>query len=81
MGEADKLQQPGDFISALITDRPYVACIDQTGELQAYHNVCCHHHFSHSKPAVQCILLVPTTICTNRCAMHGCVHAQCMHQG
>ena len=39
MGEAKRLQQPGDFISSLVTDRPYVACIDQNGQLQAYHNV------------------------------------------
>lgn len=43
MGESHKLQQPGDFISSLVTDRPFVACIDQQGQLQAYHNVCRHH--------------------------------------
>lgn len=39
MGEASKLQQPGDFITSLVTDRPFVACIDQQGQLKAYHNV------------------------------------------
>ncbi|KAL3162879.1 hypothetical protein ABBQ32_009329 [Trebouxia sp. C0010 RCD-2024] len=43
MGEASKLQQPGDFITSLVTDRPFVACIDQQGQLKAYHNVCRHH--------------------------------------
>ena len=39
MGEAEKLQQPGNFISALVTDKPFVACVEQSGQLQAYHNV------------------------------------------
>ena len=40
MGEASHLQQPGDFITSLVTDRPFVACINQQGQLKAYHNVC-----------------------------------------
>ena len=39
MGESSHLQQPGDFITSLVTDRPFVACIDQQGQLKAYHNV------------------------------------------
>ena len=39
MGEASRLQQPGDFITSLVTDRPFVACVDQQGQLKAYHNV------------------------------------------
>lgn len=39
LGPASHLQQPGDFLSSLVTDSPYVACIDQAGKLQAYHNV------------------------------------------
>ena len=39
MGEAGKLQQPGNFITSLVTDRPFVACVDQQRQLQAYHNV------------------------------------------
>lgn len=39
MGKASDLQQPGDFITSLVTDRPFVACIDQQGQLKAYHNV------------------------------------------
>lgn len=39
MGEASNLQQPGDFITSLVTDRPFVACVDQQGQLKAYHNV------------------------------------------
>ena len=39
MGQASQLQQPGDFITSLVTDRPFVACMDQQGQLRAYHNV------------------------------------------
>lgn len=39
MGDANKLQQAGDFMSSLVTDRPFVACIDHQDQLQAYHNV------------------------------------------
>lgn len=39
MGEASNLRQPGDFITSLVIDQPFVACVDQQGQLKAYHNV------------------------------------------
>lgn len=39
LGASSHLQQPGDYLSSLVTDSPYVACVDQAGGLQAYHNV------------------------------------------
>ena len=42
MGRVEELEKPGDYLALRIVDEPVVVCRDQTGQLNAFSNVCAH---------------------------------------
>jgi phenylpropionate dioxygenase-like ring-hydroxylating dioxygenase large terminal subunit len=33
------LRRPGDFVTATVAGAPVLVCVDETGQLRAFHNV------------------------------------------
>ncbi len=42
VGRVEELEKPGDYLALRIVDEPVVVCRDQTGQLNAFSNVCAH---------------------------------------
>ena len=42
VGRVEELEKPGDYFALRIADEPVVVCRDQTGQLNAFSNVCAH---------------------------------------